>query len=96
MSEYNSLKDMCATLGEPDILLDSSDYKNEDKRMLEDVCLKYAIYFDTLSHGGCIVYGLVNRGWIVNPSLRWPLFELAKILSKTPQIKAPSLLSTSK
>jgi len=78
MTEYETLDALLAEKGQPALLLDATSYSTKKKRWLEDVCSRYAIYFSAEAAGGCIAYGETRDGWVVNPSLRWPLLHLTQ------------------
>lgn len=90
MADYETLEKLIADLGEPALMLDSKDYKTPERRRYEDVCDSYAIYFHESASGGCIAYGKTNYGWVVNPSLRFPVCALMKMVleSKEREVKA--------
>ncbi len=44
---------------------------------MDSIADKYWLFLDSRASGGCVVYGLFGRGWVVNPSLRYPLRVLA-------------------
>lgn len=82
MSEYKNESELIAALGEPALWLDSESFHDKPTREHQDIQDKYAIYFKPEASGGCIVYGLTPRGWVVNPSLRFPVFVLSKLAQR--------------
>lgn len=78
---YPTLDSLIEKNGNPILIVDAEDYP-EDKRMLHDVCIKYAVFDCPSANGATIVYGLTERyGWQINPSLRFPVGKLAKKVS---------------
>lgn len=82
MPEYKSKNDLIEALGEPALWLSSESFEDKPTREQQDVQDEYAIYFKPEASGGCIVYGLTPRGWVVNPSLRFPVFALTKLAQR--------------
>ena len=73
--------------GQPALWLRADNYPgDEHRRMCDDVCLEFAIYLDEEAAGGCLVYGLTRRGWVINPNLRFPLAELVRRLTAPPTV----------
>lgn len=64
--------------GEPTLILVPGPEVSEDQKSFEDIADEYWVYLNDLADGGCIVYGRFASQWKANPSLRWPLAELAR------------------
>ncbi|MGF1905316.1 hypothetical protein [Aliivibrio salmonicida] len=90
MADYETLEKLIADKGEPVLIINSEGYKTLDLRKLEDVYEQYAFYLNESVSGGCIVYGQTSFGWIMNPSLRFPVTQLLKVVleSKEREVKA--------
>lgn len=86
-ASYKTEEQLINDLGEPDFWIDSSDYKTWEERETEDVLDKYAVYFKDSANGSCIVYGLTDRGWIVNPNLRYPLYYMMNKVQQSKESK---------
>ena len=91
MADYETLEKLIADLGEPALMLNSKNYKTPERRGYEDVCDSYAIYFHESASGGCIAYGKTNYGWVMNPSLRFPVCALMKMALESKEREAPEL-----
>lgn len=64
--------------GVPDVMLNSSDYKNNELRNIEGVCEEYALFFNIKAKYGMLVFGRIGQTWFSGPDLNWPLTALAK------------------
>jgi hypothetical protein len=80
MSDIEDIAVIEAERGKPDLVLEPSAETIEKQGLSDDIAHEYHLYFDPNAAGGCIVYARYDRGWVVNPSARWPMAEMARRL----------------
>lgn len=80
MSDIESIESVELERGPAAIKLIPPTTVTENQRLVDSIANEYRVYFDDEAAGGCIMYGLYDRGWIVNPSARWPLQELTRLV----------------
>ena len=61
------LEDLKINFDKPDFEISCLDVCAVD-RMYQDIAESYRVYITPHCNGGCIVYGLYNGNWKVNPS----------------------------
>ncbi|PSV00955.1 hypothetical protein [Photobacterium kishitanii] len=80
MTTFENIENLIEKHGNPDLIFSADEYKDEYSRIDENVCEQYAVFFKTKAAGGCIIFGRFSDGrWVVNPSLRFPMYALSRI-----------------
>ena len=80
MSDIENITDVESERGDPSIVLKPSIDEIESQCLSDDIAHEYRLYFDDNASGGCVLYARYDRGWVVNPSARWPMAEMARRL----------------
>lgn len=80
MSDTENIDLVIAEYGPPAVHLKPTARTLERTPISHDIAEEYMIFFSEKAAGGCIAYGRYKRGWVVNPSLRWPVAELMRLL----------------
>lgn len=86
MSDGKLLADIESAKGRPDLILTPTEAEITEQGMTDDIAKEYRLYFDKAAAGGCVVFGLYDQGWIVNPSARWPMAEMARRLLNSERV----------
>lgn len=78
-----------AQRGQPIMIVKPPIEITEGQRITDDIADEYRLYFDESASGGCILYGRYAKRWVANPSCRWFISELTRVLMVTHDAMRP-------